>query len=77
MNKNPVTTNANVIHGTPCFAGTHVPVRWLFEHLERGYNVDYFVQEFPSVGRDPVMALLEVSKARSEANEVVINNTEE
>jgi uncharacterized protein (DUF433 family) len=40
MQKHPVTVNPKVMHGTPCFAGTGVPVRSLFDHLEGGYNVE-------------------------------------
>lgn len=60
------------MHGTPCFAGTRVPVKSLFDHLEAGHNVDYFVQQFPSVTRDQVIALLEESKSMAEAGAQVI-----
>ena len=49
---NAVTTNPDVMHGTACFAGTRVPVRSLFDHLEGGYNVDYFLAQFPTVRRE-------------------------
>jgi uncharacterized protein (DUF433 family) len=53
-----VTKNPRVLGGTPCFAGTRVPVKSLFDHLEGGYNVDYFLTQFPSVKREQVMAVL-------------------
>ena len=62
-----VTTNPDVMHGTPCFAGTRVPVRSLFDHLESGYNVDYFLAQFPSVSRDLVLAVLQTASNRAEA----------
>jgi uncharacterized protein (DUF433 family) len=44
--------------GTPCFAGTRVPVKSLFDALDRGRSVDYFLEQFPSVRREQVSAVL-------------------
>jgi uncharacterized protein (DUF433 family) len=66
MDNNVVTINPKVLGGTPCFAGTRVPVKSLFDHLEGGYNVDYFLMQFPSVKRDQVMAVLENSRQSAE-----------
>lgn len=60
--ENVATSNPNVLGGTPCFAGTRVPVKSLFDHLEGGYNVDYFLMQFPSVKREQVLAVLEHSR---------------
>ncbi len=73
MNEAPVTRNANVMHGTPCFAGTRVPVRSLFDHLEGGYTVEYFLEEFPSVAREQVMAVLDTAKNRAESEAVEVS----
>jgi uncharacterized protein (DUF433 family) len=54
-----VTTNPEVMHGTPCFAGTRVPVQTLFDYFETGHSVEEFVDDFPSVSREKVIALLE------------------
>ena len=54
-----VTSSPNVMHGTPCFAGTRVAVQSLFDHLEAGYTVDGFLAEFPTVRREQVIGLLE------------------
>jgi uncharacterized protein (DUF433 family) len=54
-----VTQNPNVMHGTPCFAGTRVAVRSLFDHLEAGYTVEAFLEVFPTVKREQVLGLLE------------------
>lgn len=63
---NVVTINPKVLGGTPCFAGTRVPVKSLFDHLEGGYNVDYFLMQFPSVKRSQVVAVLENSRQSAE-----------
>ena len=63
---NVVTVNPKVLGGTPCFAGTRVPVKSLFDHLEGAYNVDYFLMQFPSVKREQVLAVLENSRQSAE-----------
>jgi uncharacterized protein (DUF433 family) len=61
-----VSVNENIQGGTPCFTGTRVPVSSLFDHLEGGYTVDYFLSQFPSVKRQQVTVLLEKAKVRTE-----------
>jgi uncharacterized protein (DUF433 family) len=61
-----VTSNPKVLGGTPCFAGTRVPVKSLFDHLEGGYNLNYFLAQFPSVKREQVLTVLENSRATAE-----------
>jgi uncharacterized protein (DUF433 family) len=61
-----VTSNPNVMHGTPCFGGTRVTIRTLFDHLESGYTVDGFLAEFPTVRREQVVGLLEQLKQQAE-----------
>lgn len=48
-----------VLGGTPVFRGTRVPVRTLIEYLEGGQTVDEFVDDFPSVRREQVIAVLD------------------
>jgi uncharacterized protein (DUF433 family) len=57
-----VTINPNVMHGTPCFAGTRVAVQSLFDHLEAGYTIDGFLSEFPTVRREQVARLLNLRR---------------
>ena len=65
MEEAVVNVNKNIQGGTPCFAGTRVPVSSLFDHLEGGYTIDYFLSQFPSVRREQVVALLEAAKSRT------------
>jgi len=48
--------------GTPVFSGTRVPVQTLIEYLEAGDSIDEFLQGFPSVTREQVIAFLEEAK---------------
>jgi uncharacterized protein (DUF433 family) len=45
--------------GTPCFTGTRVPVKSLFDYLVRGRSLDYFLEQFPSVTREQAEEVLE------------------
>ena len=60
---NAVTVNPKVQGGLPCFTGTRVPVSSLFDHLQRGYTVEQFIEDFPTVAREQVDAVLEMAKA--------------
>lgn len=58
----PVRSDPEILGGTPCFAGTRVPVNSLFEYLKRGYTVEYFLAQFPTVKREQVDAVLDAAK---------------
>jgi uncharacterized protein (DUF433 family) len=58
-----ITVNPNILGGAPVFKGTRVPVRTLFEYLERGYSIEEFLECFPSVTKDMARRLLERSEA--------------
>ena len=52
-----VTSNPKVMHGTPCFAGTRVAVQTFFDHLEAGYTIDGFLEQFPTMREQAVKDL--------------------
>lgn len=58
-----ITVNPNILGGTPVFKGTRVPVRTLFEYLERGYSLEEFLECFPSVTKNMACLVLERSEA--------------
>jgi len=49
--------------GAPVFTGTRVPIQTLLDYLEGGESVDDFLEGFPSVTREQVVAFLEEAKA--------------
>ena len=55
-------SDAEILGGTPVFVGTRVPVQSLFEHLESGDSIEDFLEGFPSVKREQVIAVLEASR---------------
>ncbi len=40
----------------PVFRGTRVPAKSLFDHLEDGDTIDNFLEGFPTVSREQVLA---------------------
>ena len=58
-----ITVNPEILGGKPVFKGTRVPVRTLFEYLERGYSLEEFIECFPSVTKDMARRVLERSEA--------------
>lgn len=60
-----ITSDPEILGGTPAFAGTRVPFAYLMEYLERGSTIEQFVADYPSV------TLLQVAKALEEASAVV------
>jgi len=59
-----VSTNPDVMGGAAVFAGTRVPVQTLLDYLEAGETIDDFLEGFPTVSRDQVVAFLEQAKDR-------------
>jgi uncharacterized protein (DUF433 family) len=64
MGKLLVTVSPDVLSGTPVFAGTRVPVQALLDYLEGGETIDDFLNGFPTVKREQVIAFLEEATAR-------------
>jgi uncharacterized protein (DUF433 family) len=60
--KTPVVhSDPEILGGTPVFVGTRVPLRNLFDYLERGHGLDEFLDAFPSVSREQAIAALEAA----------------
>lgn len=63
--KQPVVSRSpDVMGGTPVFYGTRVPIQTLLDYLEAGETIDGFLEGFPSVTREQVIAFLEEAKER-------------
>ena len=53
-----IHSDPEILGGTVVFVGTRVPVQSLFDHLEAGDSIDDFLEGFPSVRREQVLAVL-------------------
>ena len=59
-----VKIDPEIMSGAPCFAGTRVPIQNLIDYLEGGDSIEDFLEGFPSVSREQVVAFLEEAKDR-------------
>jgi uncharacterized protein (DUF433 family) len=58
-NKPIVSASPETMGGTPVFAGTRVPIQTLLDYLKAGESIDDFLDGFPTVSKEQVIALLE------------------
>jgi uncharacterized protein (DUF433 family) len=54
-----ISASPEIMGGTPVFTGTRVPVQTLLDYLKAGESIDDFLDGFPTVTREQVIALLE------------------
>ena len=59
-----ITSTPEILGGTPVFNGTRVPIQTLIDYLEGGQSIDEFLEGFPTVSREQLIAFLEEAKAR-------------
>jgi uncharacterized protein (DUF433 family) len=59
-----IHSDAEIMGGTPVFVGTRVPLQNLIDYLEGGESVEDFLDAFPTVKREQVIAVIEAGKLR-------------
>ncbi len=57
-----VWQDPNRMSGIPCFAGTRVPIRSLFDYLEAGDSLTEFLDAFPGVTKEQALGALRLGK---------------
>ena len=60
--KGIVHSDPEIMGGTPVFKGTRVPLQNLIDSLEGGESIDEFLEGYPSVRREQVIAVIEAGK---------------
>jgi uncharacterized protein (DUF433 family) len=58
---NIIDISPEILHGTPVFAGTRVPVKTLFDYLRGRETLAEFLDDFPTVSKDLAMKALEIA----------------
>ncbi len=66
MAREIITASPEILGGTPVFAGTRVPVQTFVEYIKAGESIESFLEGFPTVKREQVLAFLD------EATELVL-----
>ena len=57
-----IHSDPEIMGGTPVFVGTRVPLQNLIDYLEGGESIEDFLDGFPSVKREQVIAVIEAGK---------------
>ena len=61
-----VSSDPDVLGGTPVFLGTRVPVAVLFENLADGMTLDEIIDAYPTLSRETALAALQQAEASLE-----------
>ncbi len=59
-----ISINPERMSGTPCFVGTRVLIKHLWDYLEGSDTLEEFLDDFEGVPREEVMAALRLSYQR-------------
>ncbi len=74
MQYGQVSIDPEIMSGTPCFAGTRVPIQNLFDYMEGGDDLDEFLDDFPSVSKPAAIAVLEMARQTLTTEKVLHEN---
>ena len=59
-----IHSDPEIMGGTPVFVGTRVPLQNLVDYLEGGESIEDFLDCFPGVTREQVIAVIEAGKMK-------------
>lgn len=59
-----IHSDPEIMGGTPVFVGTRVPLQNLIDYLQGGESVEDFLDAFPTVKREQVIAVIEAGKLK-------------
>jgi uncharacterized protein (DUF433 family) len=59
-----VSIDPERLGGVPCFVGTRVPIKYLWEYLMKGKTLEAFLDDFEGVPREQAIAALEQAYER-------------
>jgi uncharacterized protein (DUF433 family) len=59
-----VSIDPERLGGVPCFVGTRVPIKYLWEYLSKGKSLEEFLDDFEGVPRAEAVAALEQASER-------------
>jgi Uncharacterized conserved protein len=73
MERRIINIDPEILGGTPVFFGTRVPIKNLFDYLESGESIEYFLEDFEGVKREQVIKVLEMSQKLIETSSNIMN----
>ncbi len=73
MQNQIINIDPDILGGTPVFSGTRVPIKNLFDYLETGETIDFFLDDFSGVQREQVIKLLKMSQKLIETSSSILH----
>jgi uncharacterized protein (DUF433 family) len=59
-----ISVDPETMGGTPCFAGTRIPIKHLWDYVEGGGTIEEFMDDFEGVPRDLCTQVLTMARER-------------
>jgi uncharacterized protein (DUF433 family) len=69
-----VVRDPEILSGMPVFAGTRVPAKNLLDYLEHGRSIDEFLDDFPTVRREQVIAALKKQRSCCSSTRLLLDD---
>ena len=57
-----IQVDLEIMGGTPCFTGTRVPIKNIFDFIEAGDSLNEFLDAFPTVSREDTIFVLQLAE---------------
>lgn len=73
MDRRIIKVDPEILGSTPVFDGTRVPIKNLFDYLESGESISYFLDDFDGVQREQVIKLLEMAQRLIETSSTILH----
>lgn len=73
MESRIINIDPEILGGTPVFYGTRVPIKNLFDYLESGETIDYFLEDFEGVQKEQAVKVLIMSQKLIETSSNIMN----
>lgn len=73
MQYGAINIDPETMSGTPVFTGTRVPITFLFDYLQ-GSTIEEFLENYPTVSREQIFAVLEKTKTLLQKEEFYHEN---
>ena len=68
-----ISTDPEILGGTPVFFGTRVPIKNLFDYIETGETIEEFLSDFEGVKKEQVIWVLEFSQRLLKSSTEILN----
>lgn len=67
MTEPAITTDPEIMNGTPCLRGTRVPFKNLTDYLQGGHPLEEFLRQFPTVTRETAIQALKETQEQTDS----------